>query len=72
VNATVFVRPRRAAVGVGVIAALVILQVVIVVAVIAGARDQDMTVQRMSTARAYYAADSVGQMALREVFSNTD
>jgi hypothetical protein len=72
VSRTASVPDRRAAVGIGVIAALVILQVVIVVAVIAGARDQDLTVQRMDTSRAYYAADTVAHMAAREVYKGTD
>jgi hypothetical protein len=63
---------RRGAVGIGVIAALVILQVVIVVAVVAGARDQDMTTQRLDSSRALYAADTGIHMALRELAGNSD
>lgn len=65
-------RSRRGAVGLAMIVVLVILQLVIVGAVLTGARDQDMTVQRVSSARAFYAAESGVNMALMELMTGND
>ena len=52
--------------------ALVMLQLTIVGVVVAGARDEDLTVQRVDTHRAFYAAEAGANMAMREVILNVD
>jgi hypothetical protein len=63
---------RRGAAGMAVVLMLVVLQLVVVCVVLAGARDQDMTVERVNASRAYYAADAGVQMAFREVMAQAD
>jgi hypothetical protein len=63
---------RRGAVGIAVIALLVIIQLIIVATVVAGARDQDMTVQRLDAVRAFYACESGSNMAVREWYRSLD
>jgi Tfp pilus assembly protein PilX/cell wall assembly regulator SMI1 len=63
---------RRGAAGLGAIITLVVLQLVIVCVVVAGARDQNMTVQRLDSTRAMYAAEGVSQMAVREMIMVAD
>lgn len=62
----------RGAVGVGMVAAMVMLGVFMVAGVVAGVRDQDLTVQRQDAARAWYAAEAAINMALREVALDVD
>lgn len=57
---------------VAVIVALVVLQLLVIAVSVAGARDQDLTVRRLEASRAYYAAEAVANMALREVARNAD
>ena len=63
---------RRGAIGVTAVLALVVLQLVVVGGVISGAREDDTTVQRLDTERAFYAGEGGMNMAIREVLSNTD
>lgn len=63
---------RRGTAGIAVVLALVILQLILVVFVIAGARDQDLTVQRIDATRSFYAADSALNMGLREIMVGVD
>jgi hypothetical protein len=63
---------RRGAAGMAVVLMLVVLQLVVVCVVLAGARDQDMTVERVNASRAYYAADAGVQMAFREILAQAD
>lgn len=69
------VRPaasRRGTVAVAVVIALVMLQLVVVGIVISGARDHDLNGQHAHSARAFYAAEAGVNMALAEIYSNTD
>lgn len=63
---------RRGAIGVAAVIVLVFCQLLIVGVVIAGTRDEDATVQRLNTSRAFYAAEGGLNMAIREVLSNSD
>jgi hypothetical protein len=51
---------------------LVLLQVILVVSVICGARDQDLSFQRIDTVKSFYATDSVANMAMRELVQGVD
>ena len=57
---------RRASVAVVMIIALVVLQLAVVAAVVSGGRDQDLTVRRIDTLRAFYAAEGAMSIAIRE------
>jgi hypothetical protein len=63
---------RRGSVGVAVILILVLVQVAVVSVVLSGARDQDTTVRRLESVRAFYAAEAGMNMAIREVRENND
>jgi type II secretory pathway component PulK len=68
-------RPRsceRGAAAIAVLLALVLLEVMLVAAVVAGSRHQDTTVSRVQSARAFYAAEAGLNMAIRELMLNTD
>ena len=51
---------------------LIIAELVIIGIVLGGARDQDLSVTRLSTVHAFYAADAGMNMALREIATATD
>ncbi len=63
---------RRGTVVVAIIIALVALQLVVAGVAVSGARDQDLIVRRLDTARAFYAAEAGINMALREVMQGAD
>lgn len=63
---------RRGAIGVTAVLALVVIQLIVVGGVISGAREDDTTIQRLDTERAFYAGEGGMNMAIREVLSNTD
>ncbi len=63
---------RRGTIVVALVAALVVLQLLVVALAIAGARDQDLSVRRLEAARAYYAADAGASMAMRELVLDSD
>jgi hypothetical protein len=63
---------ERGAVAIGILLALVMLQVMLVAAVVGGVRQQDMTVARVQSTRALYAAEAGRNMALREMMRNVD
>jgi Tfp pilus assembly protein PilX len=63
---------RRGAIGIAVLGLLVLLEVVIVVAVVGGTLAQDLTLQRIDTNRAFYAAEGGVAMAVREAWLATD
>ncbi len=63
---------ERGSIGIAMIAALVLVEVVIVVAVLGGGLQHDLTLQRIDTNRAFYAAEAGAAMATREVWLNTD
>lgn len=65
-------RRSRGTVLVAVIVVLVVLQLLVVAVSVAGSRDQDLTVRRLEASRAYYAAEAVANMAIREVARNAD
>lgn len=62
----------RGAVGIAVIASLVIVEVVIIVSVIGGSLQQDLTLQRIDTNKAFYAAEGGTAMAVREAWVAVD
>jgi len=62
----------RGAVGIAVIASLVIVEGVIVVSVIGGSLQQDLTLQRIDTNKAFYAAEGGTAMAVREAWVAVD
>lgn len=66
------VHHRRGTVLVAVVAALVLLQLIIVGVVVSGARDHDLTARRAETMRAFYAAEAGMNMAIRELMLDTD
>ncbi len=51
---------------------LVVMQLVVVGIVIAGARDHDLTDNRVDTVRAFYAAEAGMNMAIREILTYND
>ncbi len=63
---------ERGAIGIAVIAALVMVEVVIIVSVIGGSLQQDLTLQRIDTNRAFYAAEAGVAMAVREEWVGAD
>jgi hypothetical protein len=63
---------RRAATAVAVIVVLVIIDLVIVGMVIAGSRGHDLTIRRMETVEAFYAAEAGMNMAMREMMFDED
>lgn len=65
-------RVRRGTAAIGVIIALVLLQLTVVGMVMAGAREHDLTTKRLDTLRAFYAAEGGVNMAVRELTVATD
>lgn len=63
---------RRGTVVVAVVVALVMLQLVVYAVAVGGSREQDLTTRRLEAARTYYAAESVANMAIREIARNSD
>ncbi len=64
--------PRRGTVLIGVIVFLLVVGVIIVGMVLGGARDQDLTVRRLETVQAFYAAEGGMNMAIREIMVGVD
>lgn len=63
---------RRGLAGVAAVLLLVVLQLIIVGAVLATARDNDLSVLRLDTVRAFYAAESGANMSIREAMEGVD
>ena len=63
---------RKAAAAIAMVVILVIVDLIIVGMVIGGGRDHDLTVKRMETLRAFYAAEAGMNMAIRELMENAD
>ncbi len=63
---------KRGSIGIAMIAALVLVEVVIVIAVLGGGLQQDLTMQRIDTNRAFYAAEGGAAMATREIWLQSD
>lgn len=64
-------RPRGTAV-IAIVVALVMLQVFVAAALVGGAREQDLTVKRLDTTRAYWAGEAGAHMAVRELAGGAD
>ncbi len=58
---------RRGIAVVAMIVAMLILELIVVGIVISGARGHDLTVRRMDTIRAFYAAEAGANMSIREL-----
>lgn len=63
---------RRGAAIISVVIVLAILGVALVGAVHAGGRQQELTIRRMDTLRAFYAAEAGMNIAIREIITGTD
>ncbi len=63
---------RRAVAVVAVIVLLVVVGMIIVGMVHFGARDQDLTVRRLETIQAFYAAEAGINMSIREILVDAD
>lgn len=63
---------RRGLAGVAAVLLLVVLQLIIVGAVLTTARDNDLSVLRLDTVRAFYAAESGANMSIREAMQGVD
>lgn len=63
---------RRALVTVAIIVVLVLVQLMIVSLVLSGGRDQELTIHRLETVQAFYAAESGLEMGIREVILAAD
>lgn len=62
----------RGSASLGAVVALVIFQLILVGAVLANARDQDVGTRRLESVRTFYAAEAAANMAFREVRLNVD
>ncbi len=65
-------RHRRATIAISMIIALVVVNLIIISIVIGGARDHDLSIKRIETIQAFYAAEAGMNMAIREMMNNTD
>ena len=63
---------RRGAAAVAIVLAMLVLGLVMIGMVMGGARDQDLTIQRVNTLRAFYATEAALNMGIREVIYNFD
>ncbi len=60
------------AVGIGIIAVLVVIEMIVVVSVITGSLTHDLTLQRLNTNQAFYAAEAGMALGVREMWINSD
>ena len=63
---------RRGMAAIATVVLLLILDLIIIRIVIGGARDHDLTVRRLETIQAFYAAEAGMNMAIREMMNDTD
>lgn len=63
---------RRGSVAVAVLIAMVVLTLVVFSVVRGGLHDREISATRVQSSRAFYAAEAATNIALAEVFSNTD
>ncbi len=63
---------HRGAAAIATVVLLLILDLILIRIVIGGARDHDLTVRRVETIQAFYAAEAGMNMAIREQMNNTD
>lgn len=59
---------RRGSAIIAVIIVLVVLQFIVLGIVVAGSRDQDMTAKRLAGVQAFYSAEGITNMAVREMY----
>lgn len=64
--------PRRGTALLAMVVAMVIIGLIVVRIVFGGARDHDLTVKRLDTIRAFYAAEAGANMAIREWMIDDD
>lgn len=65
-------RERRGAAAIIAVVLMVVVGVVFTGMVLGAARHHDLTVERVRTAQAFYAAEAGMNMAMREIMSNAD
>ena len=65
-------RNRRGMAAIVMVAVLIVVQLIIVGMVLTGARDHDLTVRRLETIEAFYAAEAGMNMAIREMMEPAD
>ena len=63
---------RRGVAAVVMIVLLLVVELIIIGMVLGGARDQDLTLRRCETIRAFYAAEGGMNMAIREMMISSD
>lgn len=63
---------RRALALISVVVAMVMIDLIVVAIVVAGARDHDLTVRRIETMAAFYACEAGSNMAIREMLQDPD
>ena len=63
---------RRGAIGIGMIAVLIVVEMIVIVSVINNSLSHDMTLQRIDTNQAFYASEAGMAVAYREALLNTD
>jgi Tfp pilus assembly protein PilX len=63
---------RRGVAAVGMIVLLLVVELIVIGMVLGGARDQDLTMRRCETIRAFYAAEGGMNMAIREMMLASD
>ena len=66
------VRHHRGAVILAIIVTMLLISLIVVGLVLAGAREQDLTVRRLETVRSFYAAEAGMNMAVREIMLSLD
>ena len=65
-------RNKRASAAVAMVILLLIIDLIILGIVIGGARDHDLTIKRLQTIEAFYAAEAGMNMAVRELIEDSD
>jgi hypothetical protein len=63
---------RRGAAVVAMVVAMLVTTLIILGLVLGGARDQDLSLRRLETIRAFYAAEAGANMSIREILLNVD
>lgn len=63
---------RRGAAAIVMVVLLLVVSIIVIGTTISGARDQDLSVRRVETIQAFYAAEAGMNMAIREVVNDTD
>lgn len=64
--------PRRGVAALVMVLLLLLINLIIIGAALSGARDQDVSVRRIETVRAFYAAEAGANMAVRELYVGSD